>query len=286
MNKPTTMKPHSSSTIRHSPSRAAFTLVELLVVIAIIGILVALLMPAVQAAREAARRVQCSNNLKQLGLACHTYQTSNGAFPPGHTDFGGNEHSWCTLILPFLEQQALYDKVDFTVKWNHANNRLVKEFNLAAQLCPSSDHKDPGQGDYGGINGPRGLPGLPGGWRYGESYAAGVLIATGGTRDGVWNSAPISAALIRDGLSNTLIIAEDAGRTDSARFWVNAHQTYVQHGLINKSRSNEIFSDHPGGAMAAFADGHVQFLKETLDMTVIDAIGTRDRGEQVDTSAL
>ena len=99
-------------------------------------------------------------------------------------------------------------------------------------------------------------------------------------------TAPVTAAVIRDGLSNTLIIAEDAGRTDSARFWANAHQTYVAHGLINKSRSNEIFGDHPGGAMAAFADGHVQFLRETLDMPVIDAIGTRDRGETVDTSAL
>jgi len=275
MNEQTTSKSHSSF-------RAAFTLVELLVVIAIIGILVALLLPAVQAARESARRLQCSNNLKQLALGCHTYQTSFSVFPPGHTDYRGNEHSWCTLILPSLEQQALYDQVDFAVKWNHANNRLVKEFNLAAQLCPSSTHKDPGQGDYGGINGPRGLPGLPSGWAHGQSFAAGIMVAIGPS---VTNG-PISAAHVRDGLSNTLIIAEDAGRTDGNRFWMDAHQTYAQHGPINKSRSNEIFSDHPGGAMAAFADGHVQFLQETTELSVVDTIATRARGEQVDLSSL
>src|SRR5215210_4213670 len=97
-------------------SRTAFTLVELLVVIAIIGILVGLLLPAVQAAREAARRMSCSNNLKQLGLAMHNYHDTYKAFPPGVTSIGGPGlgHwgvSWMPLILRFIEQGAMADKL-------------------------------------------------------------------------------------------------------------------------------------------------------------------------------
>ena len=94
----------------------AFTLVELLVVIAIIAMLVALLLPAVQAAREAARRTQCQNNLKQLGLGCLLYHDAKIVYPPGHTGWGETaatdyQHSWMTLILPYVEEQALYDVV-------------------------------------------------------------------------------------------------------------------------------------------------------------------------------
>src|SRR6187401_3085395 len=88
-----------------------FTLVELLVVIAIIGVLVALLLPAVQAAREAARRMSCQNNLKQLGLACHNYADIVGVLPPAGTS--SNEFSWCVHILPFIEQKNLYDQFNF-----------------------------------------------------------------------------------------------------------------------------------------------------------------------------
>ncbi len=94
--------------------RRAFTLVELLVVIAIIGVLVALLLPAVQAAREAARRMQCSNNLKQLGLGCHNFHGAYNALPPSRVDDGA---SWCVFLLPYLEQAGLYERFDFAHPW-------------------------------------------------------------------------------------------------------------------------------------------------------------------------
>ena len=134
------------------PKRQAFTLVELLVVIAIIGILIALLLPAVQAAREAARRSQCTNNAKQIVLAMHNYNDTHKMFP---INYGGNQqynlngtgHSWMTGVLPFVEQSALYDQVDFTLPIGDVNNRNVNT--TAAQtvitsfLCPS-DNNDQG----------------------------------------------------------------------------------------------------------------------------------------------
>ncbi|MFO7904485.1 MAG: DUF1559 domain-containing protein [Planctomycetota bacterium] len=132
--------------------RKAFTLVELLVVIAIIGILVALLLPAVQAAREAARRSECVNNLKQLGLACHNFHDVHKEFPTashqplltgpgGPTDFSGDRHRWSylTVLLPFIEQQPVYDEfmnnhLGQTVPWNH--NDLTRT-QVAGFTCPS-----------------------------------------------------------------------------------------------------------------------------------------------------
>ena len=92
--------------------RRGFTLVELLVVIAIIGILVALLLPAIQAAREAGRRSSCQNNLKQIGIAAQNFHDINGTFPPGMTDDDTNNFGWGAYLLPFMEQKPLYDRID------------------------------------------------------------------------------------------------------------------------------------------------------------------------------
>src|SRR5262245_31722322 len=105
--------------------RSGFTLIELLVVIAIIGVLVALLLPAVQAAREAARRIQCTNNLKQIGIAIHSYEGARGSFPTGAINFVYNRpncsqrelrnHTMFSFLLPFLEQQPLHDAINFEI---------------------------------------------------------------------------------------------------------------------------------------------------------------------------
>ena len=121
--------------------RPGFTLVELLVVIAIIGVLVGLLLPAVQAAREAARRMQCSNNLKQIALPMHNYESTYRSLPPAYTvdENGTPLHSWRTLLLPYMEQQALYQKIDLTKPWDHPENAAAYETRVSIFECPSAD---------------------------------------------------------------------------------------------------------------------------------------------------
>lgn len=258
--------------------RLAFTLVELLVVIAIIGILLSLTLPAVQAARESGRRAQCKNNLRQIGLALQSYHNAKQALPPGRSDFEVNDHSWMTYLLPYIEERARFDAYDFKQAWDAAANVKAVRFDLALQLCPSSVHNDPGQGDYGGINGPGNYPGVVNGWGYREAYELGLLTGIG-TKAIVQKNGVIKYAQIRDGLSKTIAVGEDAGRTDAAKYWANGEQTYVAHGMINLSRANELYSDHPGGVHVLYADGGVHFWEETLEKKVIDAYSTRAGGE-------
>jgi prepilin-type N-terminal cleavage/methylation domain-containing protein/prepilin-type processing-associated H-X9-DG protein len=140
--------------------RRAFTLVELLVVIAIIGILIALLLPAVQQAREAARRMNCSSNLKQIGVALHNHHEAKKALPPGGVNTGGNGTScytnWAIEILPYMEQQPLYNKYDQKVFNEHINNAPVYQSRVASYECPtdtlSGIMEVPASGPTGGRN--------------------------------------------------------------------------------------------------------------------------------------
>ena len=135
----------NTSTWTSGRSRAGrlrgFTLVELLVVIAIIGVLVALLLPAIQAAREAARRAQCLNNLRQVGLACLNYESAKGTLPPGsfygEGDLGGN---YVTAIMPYMEMANVIDSIDDTVSFVHQNNeRIVSTSTFPGLYCPSDE---------------------------------------------------------------------------------------------------------------------------------------------------
>jgi prepilin-type N-terminal cleavage/methylation domain-containing protein/prepilin-type processing-associated H-X9-DG protein len=128
--------------LSHRHSRwSAFTLVELLVVITIIGILIALLLPAVQAAREAARRMQCTNNLKQLALAMHNYHSNHKSLPAGaycakDTIYGG--HAWIEGLLPYIEQQGVYDRINFNVDiFASPNNELLGKLVITGLMCPT-----------------------------------------------------------------------------------------------------------------------------------------------------
>ncbi len=132
------------------PCRRGFTLVELLVVIAIIDVLVALLLPAVQAAREAARRAQCINNAKQLGLAVANFETQHGRLPAGG-HFPGREYSMFMVILPFIEASPLYGQYDFDLRIYSGNNVDVTRIQLPSFVCPSDD----ALGRYWGTPSPR-----------------------------------------------------------------------------------------------------------------------------------
>jgi prepilin-type N-terminal cleavage/methylation domain-containing protein/prepilin-type processing-associated H-X9-DG protein len=131
----------------HSHPHRGFTLIELLVVIAIIGVLVALVLPAVQAAREASRRLHCSNNLKQIGLALHHYNQIHGALAPGYVSTWdpaflrerGPGWGWASMILPQLEQSPIYDQIDFRRQIQDSNQATVRTTRIATYLCPSDN---------------------------------------------------------------------------------------------------------------------------------------------------
>lgn len=279
-----------------SRPRHAFTLVELLVVIAIIGVLVSLLLPAVQQAREAARRMQCTNNLKQLALANHNYHDTYNAFPLGGINLTGRNTGWGARILPFIEQKSLYDQMDVahaSIKANAAtNNDFRNELGasgvaggaavvLQAFMCPS---------DTGGDHNPY--------YQYAaKSNYPGNQIFFVANRS-------LRMRDITDGLSNTLILSERhlstnvrypgtgavwvfsyscstiAGSIFNARNPINtpfepsgvgysSKNCVTENSALNWVTRAAVSSNHPGGAMGAMCDGSVRFLSETMASTPV-----------------
>ena len=254
--------------------RRGVTLIELLVVMAILGLLVGLLLPAVQAARESARRTACFNNLRQMGIGLHNYHRDLGTFPPGGIEprmgrsSKGRQLAWSAMLLMYLEQNPLHAKIDFGKAFDAPENAAAAATVLSVYLCPSTARSAPlvqGRGacDYGGI--------------YGQSLI-GKNSPPNGTM--LYNRA-ISVADILDGTSTTLIVSEDSAFEDGQ--WINARNVFEVAWPINRGPAfdNEIRSKHPGGANALLCDGSARFLKETMPIEILAAICTRNGGEVV-----
>lgn len=299
--------------------RSAFSLIELLVVISIIGVLLALLLPAVQAAREAARRSQCANNVKQIGLALHQHHDTYGKFPPGRVDApftvpqgqivqGG--HSFFPFLLPYLEQAALAEIYQWDKKAQGLENQPVASKQLPVLQCPSAepnrwatDVDEPVTYAYGG----RGACGDYGGIRSIDSSLVGLgLVDAAANYQGVLTRNYLTRlADITDGTSQTIMVTEYAGRptlwragravagtyvTDAA--WVGGPITFGQGSTtdgvtkpgpcaINCTNNREVYSFHPAGANTVFADGSLRFLKAGMDIRMFARLATRAGGEVV-----
>ena len=278
-----------------------FTLIELLVVIAIIAILIALLLPAVQQAREAARRSQCRNNLKQIGLALHNYHSTHRALPPGHVrgvapNFPAHL-TWCIQLLPYMEQNALYEQIDPTDQYmgGCTPNGDVMASPIPAYRCPSDTEVTPVSTCYGRIN-------------YVANTGVGHLRKENipSHQTGIFYQ--VSAVRLRDitdGTSNTVCASEviTVAGDDWRGVWCNPEGTYYQHNYTpNTSVPDEVrtgmcvtetyapctetYSDHlsrawlisarsrhEGGVHALVLDGSVRFASENINTVLWQNLG-------------
>jgi prepilin-type N-terminal cleavage/methylation domain-containing protein len=253
--------------------RIGFTLIELLVTLAIVGILVGLLMPAVQYARESARRVQCENNIRQQLLGLQTFHATRRTFPAGRQLVLGGNYSWCVELLPYLEQDPLAQRFNKSRPWNDpGGNWDVARISLEMFRCPTSFLKFAGDTDYGGIMGSllAGTP-VPGVF----DYENGVMIEVGGKY-----SSPISFGEILDGASNTILVAESSDRVmEQGGMWASGQNCFSHdNGQINVN-PGEIFSCHAGGSFVGFADGRVRFLHKEVAAPIVGSICTRNGSE-------
>jgi prepilin-type N-terminal cleavage/methylation domain-containing protein/prepilin-type processing-associated H-X9-DG protein len=305
--------------------RAAFTLVELLVVVAIIGVLIALLLPAVQAAREASRRVSCQNNLRQLGLALHNFHSVHRVLPAsGWTTVGsgnpkGKFVGWRALALPHLEEAGLQKAYDFNLNWWEGGNVAVGLVSIDSFRCPSVPErrdvlsavaKPPRPAmtfprplaptDYEAIMGVQ--PSVDP-LRY-ETQAT--------NRSAMYRNSRVKMTQILDGTAKTILLVECAARpltyrgrnvqvdlaNDQGQGWIDSEGPFSLDGsnvdgsvqgqgptltpwAMNATNENEPYSFHPAGGNTLFADGHVQFIAETIPLETFAALCTRAGAETV-----
>jgi prepilin-type processing-associated H-X9-DG protein len=285
------------------------TLIELLVVIAIIAVLIGLLLPAVQKVREAASRMKCANNLKQLGLALLSYHDANDTFPPGQWDGPpGRNHGWAPFILRYIEQDGLANLYRWDLWSADPQNQPVVARQLPIFQCPSAPEQDRYMTFGVFQNNGKGACG-----DYAPTFSVDPILVTqrliappGDHRGILAPDQTTRISQITDGTSNTLMLTEDAGRP---RLWqagkAGDDQTVIggpwqayNNGIIlrgsnydgtgawgpcalNCTNDREVYSFHPGGANAVFADGHIQFLTSGVSIQTLAALVTRAGGEVV-----
>jgi prepilin-type N-terminal cleavage/methylation domain-containing protein/prepilin-type processing-associated H-X9-DG protein len=308
--------------IRGAPPirRGAFTLIELLVVIAIIGVLVGMLLPAVQGARESARRAQCVNNLRQIGLALHNYDQAHKIFPPGYVsnfnasgDDTGPGWGWAAMLLPQLEQTPIFNALNFNLAIEAPANSTGRLANVNNFLCPS----DPTATAYWAVHrdAASGAP-IRNICQVAPSNYVGMygLGEPGPDGDGVFfRDSSIGLRDITDGTAQTIVVGERSHRLGEAT-WVGSvadavmfptdndnigrYVTETSSGMVlghagegvgpgdPRSDVNQFYSLHSGrGVDFLFGDGHVTFLKATMDYKTYRALATRAGGEVVPAGA-
>jgi type II secretory pathway pseudopilin PulG len=218
-----------------------FRLIELLVVVGVIGLLIALLLPNVRMAREPARRGMCSNNLKQIAIALHNYESEYGCLPPAYTvDAAGKPlHSWRTLILPFNEQKPLYDKIDLSKPWDDPANKIAFETRLPTYRCPSGD--------------------VPEGH---TTYLA--VAAPGGCFQG---AEPRKLAEITDSHDRTMIVIEVSA--EHAVHWMSPSDATAEL-ILNRAAEDK--PSHPSGSHAVSVSGYVTFLPASTPPDTLRAL--------------
>ncbi len=278
------------------------TLVELLVVVAIIGGLAALLLPAVQAARETARLAQCQNHLRQINLAALLHVDRNGAFPIGCIGRWRDQSisppprqrfiAWNVQLLPYLDEQPLWEQFDFSLPSYDAANKPMAATVVDVFLCPNTMESEfrnmsglwrgAAFSDYSGVYGVEGI-GRDVPWEESTSDdslpkqvlrddALGVMIF----------DEAVSPRQITDGLAKTACLAETTLRRETESEWVNGNNVFAQeettpiNGMGNRK---EIGSPHAGGASLAFCDGQVRFVTETIEQAVLNAMLTKAGGD-------
>jgi prepilin-type N-terminal cleavage/methylation domain-containing protein/prepilin-type processing-associated H-X9-DG protein len=281
--------------MRYKKNRA-FTLVELLVVIAIIGILVALLLPAVQAAREAARRVSCVNNLTQLILAVQNYEMAYRAYPPGTLEEKGpivNEpkgyhHNWLSRLLPYMEEKNTYNHIDFKVGVYDEKNATVRKVHVSTFECPSvgvARQPDRAYSCYAGVH---------------HDVDAAIDVDNHGV---FFLNSAIRYEDISDGTSHTLFIGEKYPDEQNDLGWMSGTRWSLRNTGIPLNAGNDarnrrgyggaapgeqpsptvivggFDSPHPGGAQFAFGDGHVGFVSQTIPLETYQQLAHRADGK-------